>query len=800
MRSLLVLFLLLSAPIAAAQAPGGRLLGRAVDGATSEPLPQSTIALYDAAGAFVTGTAADPEGAFALDAPAGTYRVRISFVGYASLEVAGVAVAAGAPTDLGTIALAEDASLLGEAEVTAERELIEQRTDRTVYNVAAQPVTTGGSALETLQTLPSIEVDTDGNLSLRGGQNVAVHLNGRPVPVRGAQLAAMLRQIPASNVERVEVMPNPSARYEPDGMSGIINIVMKQGTSRGLSGGLTVGGGTAPNAEASGNVAYQRGPWDAFASYGFRYDAFGLYGLSTRATPLDAGAGTVDQTFTLDNDVASHLLTGTLDYTLAEGTTLGFSGTFGLRSGQADQAVVYDFGRGTDAEARSDRTTEGEVDGLNHDAALTFRHRLAGEGHTLSAEARHTRNDDDRDEAFLDRLLATDGTGVLGEALTRSRADDLVNETTTQLDYARPVLGGRAEVGAKGTWRAMDYDHAFERTLGGLPVLDPNRSSAFDYDERVLAAYLQLTRAFGPVEVQAGGRLEATDRALGLEGERLEEGYVSLYPSAFVLYTFAEGTTAKFSTSRRVNRPQPFFLNPSPRFQDTLIVDVGNPELRPEYTTALELALQYRYVLTVTPFYRHTTDVIRRRIVFDPATGVTTGTFQNLDTADTYGLDLAFTPRLGPVRAMLAASAFRSITDGGSIESGLASDGFAWTLRANLQTTLRKGTDLQLFGFYRSPLETEDGEVSAFGIATLGLSQQLGERFRLALRANDVLGTAEFEFNTGNADYTFYGFRDPDLRQFSASLTYTFGQSRPPRPRPGQQQPQPQGGLDGIGF
>src|SRR5690606_34652621 len=180
--------------------------------------------------------------------------VRVSFVGYASWEQDGIAVTAGAPTDLGTIALAEDASLLGEAEVTAERELIEQRTDRTVYNVAAQPVTAGGSALETLQTLPSIEVDTDGNLSLRGGQNVAVHLNGRPVPVRGAQLAAMLRQIPASNVERVEVMPNPSARYEPDGMSGIINIVMKQGTSRGLSGGLTVGGGTAPNAEASGNV------------------------------------------------------------------------------------------------------------------------------------------------------------------------------------------------------------------------------------------------------------------------------------------------------------------------------------------------------------------------------------------------------------------------------------------------------------------------------------------------------------------------------------------------------------------
>src|SRR5690606_37404076 len=140
--------------------------------------------------------------------------------------------------------------------------------DRTVYNVAEQPVTTGGSALETLQTLPALEVDTDGNVSLRGNQNVAVHINGRPTPVTGAMLAGLLRQIPASNIARVEVIPNPSARNDASEMGGIINIVMKQGTSRGLGGGLTLGGGTAPNAEVSGNVSYQRGRVDLSASYG----------------------------------------------------------------------------------------------------------------------------------------------------------------------------------------------------------------------------------------------------------------------------------------------------------------------------------------------------------------------------------------------------------------------------------------------------------------------------------------------------------------------------------------------------
>jgi outer membrane receptor protein involved in Fe transport len=792
----LALIVLLLAPPAVAQAPSsGRLLGRVVDGATGAPLPQATVALYDADAAFVTGTAAGPDGAFALAITPGTYRVRVSFVGYASVEREDVAVGAGALVDLGEVRLAEDAALVGEAEVTAERELVEQRADRTVYNVAAQPVTAGGSALEALQTLPSVEVDTDGNLSLRGGQNVAVHLNGRPVPVRGAQLAALLRQIPASTVERVEVMPNPSARYEPDGMSGIINVVMKQGTSRGLSGGLTLGGGTAPTAEVSGNVAYQQGPWDAYASYGYRYDAFGLDGLSTRVRLLDAGDVTVNQDFALDNGIVSHLLTGTADYALAEGTTLGFSGTLGLRDGEADQDVAYVFEPGTPGESRSTRRTDGAVAGLSADAALTFR-RQRGEGHLLSAEARYTRNDDGRDERFTDALV--DPAGV--EAYSRSDADDRVDEAAAQVDYARPLGGVRLEAGVKGTYRQVASARTFLRGPDAAAVPDPGLSGAFTYDEAVGAAYAQASRTLGAVELQAGLRVESAWRDVvpGFGEAPIEDRYTSLYPSAFALYTLGEGTSLKLSTSRRVNRPQAAFLNPTPRFQDTLIVDRGNPTLRPEYTTSVELALQYRYVLTATPFYRHTTDVIRRRIVFDPATGVTAGTFQNLDTADTYGLDLTLTPRLGPVRGVLAASAFRALTDGGSVETGLASDGFAWTLRGNLQAQLREGTDLQLFGFYRSPLETEDGRISGFGFATVGVSQQFGERFRLAVRANDVLGTAQFEFDTGDAAYTFHGLRDPALQQVSATLSYTFGQGAPRRPRP---QPQQGGGLDGgIGF
>jgi outer membrane receptor protein involved in Fe transport len=275
--------------------------------------------------------------------------------------------------------------------------------------------------------------------------------------------------------------------------------------------------------------------------------------------------------------------------------------------------------------------------------------------------------------------------------------------------------------------------------------------------------------------------------------------YRSLFPSAFVVYPMGPGTLVKASYSRRINRPRRFSLNPFPSFEDTLTVNVGNPALRPEYTDAFELTLQYRYFLTLTPFYRRTTDVIRRRTLFDPETGVTTLTFQNLDTQDSYGADLTLAAAAGPARGFLSGSVSRVVTDGGSVETGLASDALSWTLRGNVQLRVREGTDLQFFGFYRAPQEVEDGRISAMGFTTLGFNQRLSDRLSVALRVNDLLSTTRFEFRTGDGEtFRLNGVRDPDVQQFSGTLTYTFG--RPPQRRPQQQQdPQPQQD-EGFGF
>jgi outer membrane receptor protein involved in Fe transport len=829
--------LLAALPVAPARAQGGPppgmgpggpagpptgVAGRVLDDATGAPVPMATVAVYTG-GAFVTGTAAGADGAFVL-APLrpATYEVRISSVGYTSATRADVAVRPGVVTPMGDVRLAQATVQLGEAEATAQRELVEQQADRTVYNVAAQPVTTGGSALETLQTLPALEVDTDGNISLRGNQNVAVHINGRPVPVTGAMLGGLLRQIPANNIERVEVIPNPSARNDASEMGGIINIVMKEGTSRGLSGGLTLGAATNPGGELSGNVSYQRGRLDVTSSYGFRYESFDLVAESDRAIGLDtlATARRTLQDFSMDHGFLSHLFNTSLDYTLRPGLNATLNGSLSYRDGNTDHFAAY---RGSpldgDVDRRWERETDGGHDGLNGDLALGLRREFA-QNHTLTTEGRFTRNWDEDNDDFIDR--STDGAGALGvDLVSRNVVEHVTNEGYLQLDYVRPVRTGRVEAGGKATMRRLTNDLVYENCEGGAAigcaggayVADRGLTNRFALDEGVYAAYVQAAQTFGAVEVQLGLRTEYDDRAYALtawdptaaantETSADLGTHLELFPSAFLTYNVSPGTLAKASYSRRINRPRWFMLNPFHSQDDPLNIRRGDPTLRPEFTDAFELTLQYKYFLTLAPFYRRSTDALRQELLQNPETGVTTFTTVNRPTDESYGADLTLMAALpgNRLRGFLSSSVFRTVTETGSIENGSATDAIGWNVRGNVQAQLRPGTDLQLFAFYRAPFDVPGGRISGFGIATLGLSQKLmGDRATLALRVNDVLSTSRFQWRRSDAVTSFDGFRDPDIQQANLSFTYTFGQAPRRRPQPPRQDQQ-QGQDNGFGF
>lgn len=785
-------------------AMAGRVTGTVVDAETGDPLALATIALYQE-GEFVTGAATNPAGAFEVGPlRPGTYEIRISSVGYGTHRTDDVRVGAGSPVEMGTVRLAAETAQLGEAEVVADREFVEMRADRTVYNVSDQPVTTGGSAIEVLQTLPSLEVDMEGTISLRGNQNVAIHMNGRPVPMRGDQLTAFLRQLPSDQVERVEVLPNPSARYEADSMAGIVNIVLKQGVSRGLSGGVTAGAGTAPSGSLSGNVAYQQGNVDVFASYGFRFDDWSADGASFRHTPASSEPF-LDQELGNSRSNISHFFNSSLDYTLRPGLVLNASGMLSQRGGDSENATFYRF-LDADRDLIRDysRTSLGDVSGFNSNATLGLKRTWTPQRHELSGEVRYSFNRSEDEDRFTQ-------TGAAGEpsSLERNEVTNNTANTTAQIDYVRPLGEGRIEVGGRANLRRIDTDRLgmFIDPASGDETVAPGRTNAFDYSEDVFAAYLQGAHPIGPVELQLGLRMEhaRTDFFLSTTGAEFDRSYTDLFPSAFVVYSPWAGGTLRAGYSRRINRPWPQQLNPFESFDDPLNVRRGNPDLQPEYTDSFEMtASQFLPFgsVSLTPFYRRTTNVIRPRFLFDPATNVSTFTQENLDVDDSYGADLTLAGRFGEqLSGFVSTSLFRTQTSAGSIETGLGTDALMWSLRGNVSARLATGLTAQLFGFYRSPMTSIDGRMSSFKMTSIGLRQQfLDQRASLSLRVNDPFNISRFEFSSTRPDFFQEGFRDPNMRRVDLTFSYTFGQVSQQQRRRRAQEEAPEVPQDQFGF
>lgn len=779
--------------------PSAGVSGTITDSATGEGLPSATIALYQGSDStFVTGTTTGPDGSFSLEQlRSGTYHIRFSFVGYRTVRRPDVDISG--MVDLGEIALAEDTAILETAQVEAEREFVEQRADRTVYNVADQPVNSGSDVLETLRTLPSVEVDSDDNISLRGGKNVAIHVNGRPVPVSGEFLTAYLKQISSENVERIEVMPNPSARYEPDGMSGIINIVLKEGSpDRGLAGGLTLGGGTQPRANVGGNLSYQKGIFDSYVSYGYRYGEWNFTRLQDRDY--------VDETSTLlaletlqdgGGSWNSHYANATVDITPATGTTVSLNGSYGINSNDSDSfysllTILRTDGR----ETLSERRQAGEESGTNASGSLSFQKSLNEDGtHELRAEARTSWNSDDEDETYTQ-------SGGDAQPTARWQEHPERTESSLQIDYTLPLAGNvRIESGAKASYETMNNDVLFGS--GGADGLDSTATDGFDYDRTIYAAYAQAAVPIGEhVEAQAGLRLEHAERSFTQTslGEENVYAYTSLFPSAFLMYTVEPGTSVKASYSRRIDRPGTWALSPFSDPSDPTFRQQGNPNLKPEYTDSFELAFQYKFDITLTPFYRRTTDLIWVRLSQDG--DVTVIERENFATQQAYGADLTLSGDIPgtPVKGFLTGSLYRSETDGGETAPDVDFGNTSWSLRANLQATLTPTTSAQIFGMVQGPFATQNAQTSTNYFTSLGVTQKLlGDRLTLKVRVNDPFNIQKFEFESLNDVYAETGSWNPSRQSIGATLTWTFGEGSK-KHRPQQDAPADGGGGGGIGF
>ena len=794
-------------PAAPGTMPAARgVIRGSVVGEGGQPIAAASVTVRGARDSvLVTGVLTGPDGRFRVSGLApGRYVVRVAQLGYRPRSAPPVTLSATAATaDLGVLRLEAAPVELKEVEVTAARAPVVVAADRTIYNTKAMPVASSGTAVDVLRSVPELEVDQDGKVTMHGNQSVAIHFNGRPAPIQGQALQQYLQHLPASRIDRIEVVPNPSARYDPEGMGGIVNIAFKDNADLGLSGTLT---GTASTRGQTGvipRVAYQKGALTFFG---------GLYLLMYRMN------GT-------SHDLRENLLAQPIDYLdLSSATKTNARYVYGDFSTEyklsktltgwanfngapywvdADADLSYLWLDSAQAPARrSDRVTQS--DGTTTMASLStgIRRQLQPQRNEWSLELRRSGNHDDTDGRWTEQPLNLDGTTGAPGSLTLNEAGADYTDWTLQADLTRPVHKGKVEAGAQGTRRRDGNDNTM-RLFGVLTDPDPASTTVTGYllSEDLASGYVTASQPFGKLSVQAGLRAERAHRSFDVKrtGDSFVNDYHSLFPSGNVALDLGKGRSIRLAYSKRLERPYAFYLNPDVPSSDPLNRTVGNPYLKPRYTHSVSADLMWmRSEITwrLSPYFRRTTNDWAQIKNVDSA-GVSTITYANVNAVNSAGVSttvsLRQTRRLG---GYLNGSVYSNRYSAG----GLGPDAYAgrhlrFSLTSNAQYRISSALGAQLMAMYYPPRDLPSGTVSGIFYSYAGLRQKLGKSTTLSVSAMDPLGLYQYKVTTRNGSHAQTSTSSYRLRSLTVNLTYTFGkppQSARPQRTDDAQQPQPQ--------
>jgi len=795
-------------PPGASQQAGATMRGTVVGAENGQPIAAASVSVHAGPNSALTaGALTGADGTFRiLGLRPGRYTVRIAALGFSTVTRPDVSVSATGPqVALGRIPLTVSAVQIEGISVVGERSSVRLEPDRNTYAVRDMPAaTTGGTAVDVLRNVPSVEVDGSNNVSLRGNQNVVVQLNGRPTPMHGEQLGNFLAQLPANMVNKVEVIPNPSAKQDPEGMAGIINIALKESTDLGTSGGLTLGGGSTGQINASGNLGYQKGPLTLFGSYGFMDDRHTDSGFTNRqvlgATTLPYAYLNQSQSGTMSP--LSHSVNGSAEYKLGARNVISSNLIVNQRRfDRTNESLNRELDAGQDPLALARQTTDGSSSGLTFDYALQFKHSIRPQSDEWSVEGRYSRSSNTDSNLLTDQPLTVQATPAdSSPALHLNDTESRTGNWTLQADLTHMLTGRtKLEAGYKGTLRRMSNDLAVGNYDYGLGTYgpDPTQSNAFDYREVVNAAYTVLTQNAGKVELQGGLRLERANTNFDLKttSESYANDYSSFFPSALLAYNLTDSKQLKLSYSKRIQRPDTRQLNPFPFYWDNLNAFQGNPRLKPEYTHAVELGYQQSFQhgsLQVTPFYRHTVGAVRwiRSLRED---GVSVTTFANVATSDSYGSDVTGSLRLGALTGFGGFSAYKQVTDGSNLTTDVSNSAFGWSARANAGWKISSRLDAQGFYMYRAPMKAEQGRISSMSFLSLGLREKLiGDKASVSLRVMDPFATMGFGSVTEDPTFYLRSERKFGMRGAFLSFTYNFGRAPRIRQQPPQQPQVPQ--------
>lgn len=693
------------------------------------------------------------------------------------------------------LALMPAAKDLNAVTVTARKPFIETKIDRTIVNVDASPGSAGATALELLEKSPGITVNSDGIISLRGKAGVIVMLDGKLTYLSAADLANLLKNMPASQLDQIEIMTNPSARYDASGNAGVINIKTKKGRNNGFNGSITLGATSSiyrlynttylmPKSQNSFNFNLRQGAINFFGSYNPNFFR-GRNTMILERNFVENGVktGSSDQETRFRFRGHNHTLKLGMDYYADKKNVFGVVVSGFLFNGYPTPTTVQTLrdasGRVT---SKMISTTGNDIKNKNLSLNLNWKHSFDSAGKEIMTDFDYVRYAN-----TSDLLLGTDFYNAAGQPagslLLSGHLPSNIHIYTLKSDITFPYKDGRLEAGIKTSFVTNDNEVDYRRQLTDKSWVADNRSNHFIYDENINAAYVNANKQWGKWSLQAGLRLENT-HAKGFQvtnDSTFTRNFTNLFPSAFVSYAANKSNNFTLSYSRRITRPSYQDLNPFTFFLDSLTYRVGNPFLLPQFTHNMELSYAFKSRLIITTNYNHTNDVISQILRQNTQKQITYLTSENVAKFRNMGLSVtAPLPLTKWWNTNLFANVFNNRYEGVYNNEPIDIAFTSFSLNVSNTFTIKQGFTAEVSGFYRHKGVDQLTIVEPLYFMNVALQKQIMEgKGTVRLNVRDPFAWQRFKGlnQYGNIDMTFRNI--PDTRQVTATFTYRFGKSTP---------------------
>jgi len=781
-----------------------KVSGKVIDKFSSQPLEYTTVTFVEVGNpTAVSGGITNSKGEFDFEMKTGIYNIKIEFISFKPIELKNRSIEK--DVNLGTFSLVEDATMLQAVEIRKDESTVEIKLDKKVYNVGQDMMVKGGTVSDVLDNVPSVSVDVEGNVSLRGNDNVRILIDGKPSGLGGINISEALKLIPAETIDKVEVITNPSARYDAEGGGGIINIVLKKGKNLGINGTMTAITGNPDNFGVNATINLRTKNYNLFTTQGYSYSKSPGNSM-TDTEYLDANGFPIRYLEERrNNERLRKGYNGNIGLEWYVTPTASWTNTFAYRKSDGenpDNVFLYNFNSNRVLNNITNRFNDQTNDDKDLDFSSNFIKKFKTDGHQLSIDGSYSINRDN--DASLISITENDLTTdtSLNDQQTTGNIQKQ-KRVLLQADYVLPINDKyRFEAGYRGNLTDLTTDYSVENFDNGVFVNDPQFTNALQYKESVNALYTQFGAKINKFSYLLGVRFEDSNIEINQFTQAVfnTKKYNNFFPSAFLTYELDDFENISLSYSKRISRPRSRFINPFSSLSSNINLFRGNPDLDPSLTDSYDLGYLKKwskFTFNTSMYFNRTKDAVQfvRNTETINNTSVLVTSPVNVGSEDRYGFE--FTLSYTAFKWWKLNGNFNFFSNqtrgnytfvdlAGNPETiDFSNTALSWFARITSKVSLPLGIDWQTNGTYNAPQTNAQG--SSRGIASMNLAFSkdiFKDKGTIALNVSDVFNSrkriTETNLPTQNA-YSEFQWRQ---RQVNLSLTYRFNRKKNERERP----------------